>query len=88
MVNDSYDAQEAASSLDQRIHAVSFGRDYIANPDLVERLRDGAALARFDARTLYTPGAKGYTDYPCLNAGTHTGARAHESDRERSQSNR
>ena len=43
---------------------MSFARDFIGNPDLVRRLRDGLALARFDRRTLYTPGAAGYTDYP------------------------
>lgn len=64
MVNDSYDATEAAAVLDQRIRAVSFGRDFVANPDLVERLRDGLSLARFNPKTLYTPGPAGYTDYP------------------------
>jgi N-ethylmaleimide reductase len=46
--------------------AVSFGRHFIANPDLARRLREGAELARFDRKTLYTPGAAGYTDYPML----------------------
>ncbi|MEC9448916.1 MAG: alkene reductase, partial [Actinomycetota bacterium] len=36
----------------------------LANPDLVERLADGLPLARFDPRTLYTPGPVGYVDYP------------------------
>ena len=63
IVNDSYSVAEAEGSLDERVRAVSFGRDYIGNPDLVERLRDGAELSSFDPKTLYTPGAKGYTDY-------------------------
>ena len=46
--------------------AVSFARRYIGNPDLVRRLREGAELAPFDRKTLYTPGAAGYTDYPAL----------------------
>ncbi|MCL1038109.1 alkene reductase [Shewanella submarina] len=46
--------------------AVSFARHFIANPDLVARVRDGAELARFDRKTLYTPGDKGYNDYPKL----------------------
>jgi len=46
--------------------AVSFARHYIANPDLVRRLREGAPLAKFDRKTLYTPGPAGYTDYPAL----------------------
>lgn len=44
--------------------AVSYGRPYIANPDLVERFREGAPLAQFDIKTLYSPGAEGFTDYP------------------------
>ena len=43
---------------------VVFGKAYIANPDLVERLQRGAELAGVDFDTLYSPGAKGYTDYP------------------------
>lgn len=44
--------------------AIAFGRPYIANPDLVERFRDGRPLATADTRSWYTPGAAGYTDYP------------------------
>ena len=46
--------------------AVSFARHYIANPDLVRRLREGLPLARFDRATLYTAGEAGYNDYPAL----------------------
>jgi NADPH2 dehydrogenase/N-ethylmaleimide reductase len=45
--------------------AISFARHFIGNPDLVRRLHDGLPLAKFDRRTLYTPGAAGYTDYAC-----------------------
>lgn len=44
--------------------AVAFGRDYISNPDLVARITSGAALTPPDQSTFYTPGEKGYTDYP------------------------
>ncbi len=44
--------------------AVSFGRPFIGNPDLVARFRSGTPLAGFDATTLYTAGPMGYTDYP------------------------
>jgi 2,4-dienoyl-CoA reductase-like NADH-dependent reductase (Old Yellow Enzyme family) len=44
--------------------AISFGRPFIGNPDLVARLRQGLALADYDPRTAYTPGPQGYTDYP------------------------
>ena len=46
---------------------IAFGRPFIANPDLVQRLRSGAALASPDMSTAYTPGAKGYTDYQALS---------------------
>ncbi len=42
----------------------SVGRAFIANPDLVERLRSGAPLAEGDEATYYGGDAKGYTDYP------------------------
>ncbi len=45
---------------------VSFGRPFIANPDLVRRLREDAPLNAPDTRTFYGGGAKGYTDYPTL----------------------
>ncbi len=45
---------------------VAFARPFLANPDLVERLRRGAPLNAVDPATFYTPGAKGYTDYPTL----------------------
>ena len=50
----------------QRANAVAFGRQYIANPDLVERLKAGAALNTPDQNTFYGGGAEGYTDYPFL----------------------
>jgi N-ethylmaleimide reductase len=43
---------------------VAFGRPFISNPDLVDRLKEGLALAPPDFATFYTPDAKGYTDYP------------------------
>ena len=46
---------------------VAFGTLYISNPDLVERFAQNAPLAPSDKDTYYSPGAKGYTDYPKLN---------------------
>lgn len=46
---------------------VSFGVPFIANPDLVLRFKTDAALDQPDQATFYTPGEKGYTDYPSLN---------------------
>tara|TARA_R110002110_G_scaffold415561_1_gene650764 strand:- start:65669 stop:66730 length:1062 start_codon:yes stop_codon:yes gene_type:complete len=65
--NDSYsleEAQEAVSSA--ALAAVSFARPFIANPDLVERWQAGQALAGFNPKTLYTPGAEGYSTYPAV----------------------
>jgi N-ethylmaleimide reductase len=43
---------------------VAFGRPFLANPNLPKKLLDGTTLAEPDPTTFYTPGAKGYTDYP------------------------
>ncbi|MEY8839674.1 alkene reductase, partial [Cribrihabitans sp. XS_ASV171] len=48
------------------VDMVAFGRPFIANPDLVERLRSGAPRAEGDRKTWYGGGAEGYTDYPAL----------------------
>lgn len=48
--------------------AVAFGVPFIANPDLPERFRRGAALNDADPSTFYAPGPRGYTDYPFLAA--------------------
>jgi len=45
---------------------VSFGVPFIANPDLVERFKADAPLSQADPSTFYTPGEKGYTDYPVM----------------------
>jgi len=63
--NDSYTLEESARAIaDGELSAVSFGRYFIANPDLVARWQGGVPLADFDAATLYTPGPEGYTSYP------------------------
>ena len=49
--------------------AIVFGTPFIANPDLVERFRIGAELSKPDSSTFYTSEAKGYTDYPLMQAG-------------------
>ena len=64
-----YDAVRAESDLEAgRCDLVAFGRPFLANPDLVTRWKTGAALNVPDMSTFYTPGAKGYTDYPALAA--------------------
>ena len=54
--------------IDKRGDLIAFGRPFLANPDLVARLRQDAPLNAPDAATFYVPGAKGYTDYPALAA--------------------
>ena len=49
---------------------IAFGKLFISNPDLVERLKLGAPLNDFDKNTFYGGGAKGYTDYPALKQAT------------------
>jgi N-ethylmaleimide reductase len=50
------------------IQLAVFGRPFIANPDLVERFKTGAALAAPRQDLFYTPDAEGYSDYPTLAA--------------------
>ena len=65
-----YTVEKAARLITQGyIDAAAFGRSYIANPDLVERLRTHAPLATPDPSTYYGGGAHGYTDYPCYHTG-------------------
>jgi len=65
IVNDSYSLEEADQVLgDDEIEAVSFGRLFIANPDLVDRVQNNLGFNRLDAKTLYSAGDLGFTDYP------------------------
>ena len=63
---DKASAQQALS--EGRADLTAMGRAFIANPDLVERMRQDAPLNAPARDTFYTPGAKGYTDYPTLAA--------------------
>lgn len=49
-----------------RADLIAFARPFLANPDLVQRMRVDAPLNTADMATFYTPGPKGYTDYPAL----------------------
>jgi len=60
-----YDAERASKEIaDKKGDLVSFGRQFISNPNLVEKLKSGAEIIQPDMSTFYTPGEKGYTDYP------------------------
>ena len=65
--NMGYSGEEAQQAIkDGLLDAVAFGTGFLANPDLPTRLKTGAALNAPDPSTYYTPGEKGYTDYPTL----------------------
>ncbi len=67
IANNGYDRQMAIDAIDAgKADAIAFGRLFIANPDLVERLKLNAALNEPNPNTFYTPGPVGYTDYPTL----------------------
>jgi len=67
IANNMLKADSAETVLSEgRAEAVSFGRAFIANPDLVERMRSGAPLAKPDYGLLYTGEERGYADYPAL----------------------
>ena len=67
VTNNNLKADSARTLLEAgRAEAVSFGRAYIANPDLVERIAAGAPLAKPDYALLYTGEERGYTDYPAM----------------------
>jgi N-ethylmaleimide reductase len=62
-----YDLARAESDLEAgKADLITVGRPILANPDLVERWKTGAPLNPPDPTTFYTPGPKGYTDYPVL----------------------
>jgi N-ethylmaleimide reductase len=67
IANNGYDFKLATEVLEKnKADLIAFGKLFISNPDLVERLKLGAPLNDFDKATFYGGGAKGYTDYPVL----------------------
>jgi N-ethylmaleimide reductase len=70
MANNNYDLALAETMLSEhKADLIAFGRPFITNPDLVERLRRGIKLAPFDDKThWYGGGAEGYTDYKSVTA--------------------
>jgi len=63
--NEGYDGKTAAEAVSSgKLDAVTFGRKFLANPDLVERLRTSAPLNPPRQESFYKGGAEGYTDYP------------------------
>jgi 2,4-dienoyl-CoA reductase-like NADH-dependent reductase (Old Yellow Enzyme family) len=68
IMNEKFDKETAGAVISAgEADAVAFGKAYLANPDLVRRLKEGAPLNAWDASTFYSGGEKGYTDYPKLS---------------------
>ena len=71
VLNQEYDGENFAEDIQSGLaDAISFGRPFIGSPDLVERLRVGAAFGTSTPRDWYGPGAEGYTDFPALAEAT------------------
>jgi len=69
MANNGYDFELASKQLEvNAADLIAFGKPFISNPDLVERLKQGAPLNEWDKATFYGGGARGYTDYPTLQS--------------------
>ncbi|CUW85549.1 N-ethylmaleimide reductase, FMN-linked [Agrobacterium fabacearum S56] len=67
IANNGYDRESAIEAVESgNVDAVAFGKAFIANPDLVRRLKDNAPLNEPNQPTFYGGGAEGYTDYPAL----------------------
>lgn len=67
LLNGGYDRTTGDAALaDGQADAIAFGSTFLANPDLPRRLQEGAPLNAPDFATFYTPGPKGYVDYPRL----------------------
>ena len=65
VLNQDFGAENAQAALDSGVaDAIAFGRTFLANPDLPDRLRAGVALNAPDMATFYSRGPEGYTDYP------------------------
>jgi N-ethylmaleimide reductase len=67
--NGGYDQEKAEAALKSGdADAIAFAKLFLANPDLPARFKQRAELNAWDMDTFYTPGPKGYTDYPALGA--------------------
>jgi N-ethylmaleimide reductase len=63
--NMAYSPEEANTAIQSnKVDAIAFGHHFISNPNLVQKLREGRPLSEPDQSTYYTPGPKGYVDYP------------------------
>lgn len=68
IANGGYNKKSASEVLDEGAFAVSFGRMFISNPDLPERLRNEIELTEPDQNTFYGGDERGYSDYPSISS--------------------
>jgi N-ethylmaleimide reductase len=69
LLSGGYNAERAEQDLQKGLaQLIAFGRPFIANPDLVKKMKTGAELSQPDFGTFYTPGPQGYTDYAMQTA--------------------
>jgi N-ethylmaleimide reductase len=67
VINSGFDQEKGNKVIEDGLaDAVAFGKPFISNPDLVERFAENVKLAAWDTETFYTPGEKGFTDYPAF----------------------
>jgi N-ethylmaleimide reductase len=67
MINSNFTREKGNRVLSENLaDLVAFGKLFISNPDLPKRFELNSELAYWDKNTFYTPGEKGYTDYPFL----------------------
>jgi len=68
MINSNFNRESGNSVIENGdADLVAYGKLFISNPDLDERFAAKEETAPWDQSTFYTPGAKGYTDYPAFN---------------------
>jgi len=69
VLNSDYTGEAAEKVIEEEsADAITFGRPFISNPDLVQRLAERAELAPDDRATWYSQGPEGYIDYPALES--------------------
>ena len=67
IINNNFDQEKGNKVIEESLaDLVAFGKLFISNPDLPKRFELNDKLAKWDEQTFYTPGEKGYTDYPML----------------------
>ena len=67
IINNNFDQEKGNKVIEEGLaDLVAFGKLFISNPDLPKRFELNAILAKWDEKTFYTSGKKGYTDYPML----------------------